>query len=218
MIEEKNKILGLAGEVFVESYCRQNKIKYKKGTNSEDVKYGIDAYIDGCPTDIKNTNSLYICQIYDTGIINVRHPFKKDSKPTHYCFVNVDGAGQGKFIEHISIKEKLLRDIVKSEEDLTNLLVYLHSLDNALYQSFGINLNQAALTIKNEILKYCKPSITLTYEEPQANTQLNFKISIKEKVINKPTIQSLSAIRDKIRNNTTTPIKKKENNIITINI
>lgn len=220
MIEEKNKILGLAGEVFVESYCRQNKLKYKKATHDEDIQLGIDAYINNEPTDIKNTNAIYICQILENGSINVRHPFKKNSKATHYCFVNVDGTGQGNFIEHISIKEKLLRDIIKSEKELGNLVIYLNSIDNLFYEGLGLNLNQAALKIKNEILKYCKPTVTIVYEEPETNSQLNFKI-VKKKEDIKPTPQRISSIKDLIKSKLTQPekVKKEEsNNVIIIKI
>lgn len=214
--------LGLAGEVFVESHCRQNKIKYRKATRGEDIKLGIDVYMgeEETPTDIKNTNYIFSCQILEDGIINTRHPFKKDSQATHYCFVNVDATAQGNFIEHVAIKDKLLRDIVSTPIALDNLYTYLQSIDQTSYKDIAPNLVQASFRIKMKLQEFCKKGVLVTYEEPESNQEVSFKMR-KEKEVKKPNIQSIESIRDMIKNRkegNVVEVEVEEFNIVTIKI
>lgn len=217
----KPNIFGIAGEVFTESYCRQNKIKYKKAKKEEDLTLGIDCYIgeNKIPTDVKNTTDIFFLQILEDGIFNARHPFKKHSKATHYFFVDVDGTGQGKFIEHVEIKEKLLRDLIKDEENLNKLYTYLRFLDQTSYKKIGDNLAVAAFKIKKEVLKFCKSSVNVIYNEPVGgNTEVSFKlVMVKKKQT--PSIQSINAIRNSIKEklketDSTKPEPQKENIIV----
>ena len=220
-ISERDSILGLAGEVFVESHCRLNKLEYKKGSTQDDLVYGVDAYISKLPTDIKNTQYLFPCQINKEGLINTRHPYKTTSKATHFLFVNVDGSGQGKFIEHIPVKEKLLRDIVK-EEEYDNFLTFLQQIDKKSYLEFGTNLDNASLKIKEKLLSFLKKGLQVSYNTPTSNHDVSFKIK-KEDIMKttKPTIKSIQSIRDLLkerREGTYTEEPKEKYPIIKINI
>lgn len=198
-ISKRDSILGLAGEVFVEGYCRKENLLYKKGSKEEDYNYGIDAYISDIPTDIKNSQYLFPCQINKEGFINTRHPYKTTSKATHFLFVNVDETGQGKFIEHISVKSKLIRDIVKDESNYYNLIEFLKQIDKQSYTIFGTNLDNASLKIKEKILSFCKEDVKVNYNNPISNHDISFKMKKEEKTESKLTIKSIQSIRDLIR-------------------
>ena len=199
-----NNILGLAGEVFAKSYCKENNIKFKKSTKDEDMIYGIDAYIgeEKTPIDIKNTADVFICQILEDGTVNTRHPFKPGTKATHYFVVEVDGMGNGKYIETVSIKERLLRDFIKSEKDYDKFKEYLLKIDRRSYHKLGINLSQACYKIKQEILQYCKENINLHYEEPVGgNQEISFKLikGSKKRTVKPANSDSIKLIRNSIK-------------------
>lgn len=200
----KPNIKGIAGEVFAESYCKQNKIKFKKATKEEDMTLGIDAYIGDrkIPSDVKNTPDLFVCQIMEDGIINVRHPFKLHSKATHYFFVEVDGTGTiGKFLAHIPIKDKLLNEFILSEESLKGMKNYLNSIDHCSYKKLGTNLSQASFKIKKDILQFCKDNVNISYDEPVGgNKEISFRMLIqKKKETKSPTFNSINTIRQSIK-------------------
>jgi hypothetical protein len=202
MKDFKTNIAGDLGEDFAEQYCKANKISFKKATRKEDLEQGIDAYINGEPTDIKNTKNLYIFQIYDDGIIHVRHPFKSISKATHYFFVNVT-KDKTEFIEHIEIFEKLIRDFVKFKEDgeyLCAFQAFLKSIDVRHYSEFGPSLEQACLELKKKILPFLNKDINVTYPDIKSDV-IDFKLMKKDE-IKKPTAFDLDAIRARIKGGT----------------
>jgi hypothetical protein len=193
-------ISGNLGEEFAKQYFQSLKIPFIKASKQEDLRYGIDAYVTNkkTPIDIKNTEFIYIGQILDDGSINIRHPFKKESKATHYCFVNVNKDKQ-KFIELISIKEKLLRDFFKNEYSLNEFYKFIKEQDNKSYLNFGMNLNQACFKIKNIITLWLNQNVHLIYDEPKQNI-INFKLMPKQEIkkINK---KDISNARDLIKLN-----------------
>ncbi len=198
---------GDLGEEFSKEYCEQKNILFKKATKTEDLKYGIDAYIKDLPTDIKNTKDIYFLQMSNDGEFNTRHPFKEETKATHYFFVNVNKEHK-EFIEFISIKEKLLRDFIKSEECLNNFLNFVKELDNESYDKFGINYAEACLTIKNKLLSYLKENVILSYEEPKDKT-ISFKLMKKEEkqITKKNIFDAKSLIRKNLENMQKKPVK-----------
>ena len=204
---------GDLGEVFAKEYCEANNIAFKKATKSEDLRLGIDAYINNLPTDIKNTKDIYFLQLSDDGEFNTRHPFKETTKASHYFFVNVS-EDHKEFIEFIAIKEKLLKKFFKDEEALENFFKFLKSLDDQTYHKFGNNFSEACLKIKNIILPYLKENVTLSYEEPK-NSTTSFKLmEKKENKITKKNIFDAKALikknLDQIKNSSAE--EKKEAN------
>lgn len=219
-IPKKSLGQGKVGEEFVRQHCQDNNIPYKKATYAEDLKEGVDCYINDIPTDVKNTKDVFLCQIMrESGLINTRHPFKTNSKSTHYCFVNVKADLTGELIEHISIDKKLLRDFVKSEEDLTRLKSYLQSIDGKHISEFGISESQAAFKIKQVLVSFCKSNANISYNDPKEGVEeISFKLY--QNTVSSSKESNTQSILDKFRNKSTEtkPIEDKKENIIIIEI
>jgi hypothetical protein len=175
---------GNQGVAFIKQMCEKNKIKFVLASKKEDLTLGIDCYIDEIPTDVKNTEDIYICQILlNTGTVNVRHPFKTNSKATHYavCKVAAD-LNKGKLIEHVNIDERLLRDFIKDKENLKAFKQAIQTLQNKKIKELGLHLNHACINIKSQISKFLKEDIGLSYDEPtQAENEISFKFYKKRK-------------------------------------
>lgn len=180
IITPYNKDKGDVGVDYAEQYFTNLAITFKRASKLQDYEQGIDCFINKFPTDVKNTNDIFICQIMtEDGRINTRHPFKKNSKVTHYCVVNVpkDDITKGKMIEHIPIKERLLRDFVKDEANLEKLYKQLQELDGKSMKDFGISQSQACFKIKQLILPFLQDNIGLTYVEPsEADGEISFRL------------------------------------------
>ena len=213
----KKNIYGDLGEEFAKRYCETHNISFKKASRKEDLEKGIDAYIDKKPTDIKNTKNIYIFQIYDDGVIHVRHPFKIISCATHYFFVNVT-ENNAEFIEHIDVREKIKRDYISSVGVQNNFRKFLLSIDVRHYNEFGSNLDQACLELKKRILQFLNKDVSVTYSDIKLDI-IDFKLMKKEK-IKRPSAFYIESIRTKIRAGYKTPLsekqKIKEENIIII--
>lgn len=214
---------GDAGVDFAEKHLTAEGKKFIRASKLQDLEEGIDCFIDSIPTDVKNTSDIYFCQILtDTGKINVRHPFKTNSKVTHYCIVDVPfkGKSESKFIEHINIKERLLRDFIKNEESLKNFYLTLKGLEKKNMKDFGISQSQACLKIKQLFLSFLKPDIGLSYAEPDsADGEISFRL-FKAKPSKKklePTNLDIKSILSKYKKETETNPTIKEN-IIYINV
>lgn len=184
-----NNNLGNLGQEFAKDFFAQHSIPFKEASKQEDLEYGIDCYIgkDNFPTDIKNTKDIYICQIYlENGIINSRHPFKKNTKATHYCVVNVSET-EKKFIELIEIKQRLLRDYISGEENLKTLYRILQKFDKQHYQTkdlFGsgapLHLEQGCIQLKNLIKPLLKSDTYIVYPEiTDDSKEISFKLTKK---------------------------------------
>ena len=219
-VPKKSLDQGKAGEEFVEKHCQDKNIPYKKATHSEDLKEGVDCYIDNIPTDVKNTKDIFLCQIMrESGLINTRHPFKTNSKSTHYYFVNVKPDLTGELIEHILIDKKLLRDFIKSEEDLTRFKNYLQSIDGKHISEFGISEAQAAFKIKQVLISFCKSSANISYNDPkEGSSEISFKLYENKTTSTKEsnTQSILERFKNKSSENKSVEVKKE--NIIVIEI
>jgi hypothetical protein len=166
---------GEEGVRFVEQICLKKNISFVKGTREEDLKYGIDCYIDNQPTDVKNTEDLYICQIFiNNGIINTRHPFKTSSRATHYYIVNTK---KNKAIEFVEIEKKLLRDYIKDEKALKQFLSILKEIDGKSFKNYGLHLAHACIQIKEKLTTCLKPPVKISYPDPETSTEIYFKLS-----------------------------------------
>lgn len=219
-IPKKSLEQGQVGEGFIERHCQDNNIPYKKATRSEDLKEGIDCYVDNIPTDVKNTKDVFLCQVIrESGLINTRHPFKTSSKSTHYYFVNVKSDLTGELIEHISIDKKLLRDFIKSEEDLIRFKNYLQSIDGKHISEFGISEAQAAFKIKQVLVSFCKSSANISYNDPKEGVdEISFKLYENKSTSNKES--NTQSILDRFKNKSSDnkPVESKKENIIIIEI
>lgn len=218
VITAKSAAKGEAGEQFIESYCADNKIPYKKTPKKQDYELGIDCLMNNHPTDVKNTKEIFFCQIMtEDGNINTRHPFKANSKATHYCVVDVpsDDLTKGKFIEHISIDERLLRDFIKDENALISFKNKLKEINGKQMSEFGISQSQACFKIKQSLMACCKSTVNISYVEPaEAKGEISFKL-YTTKPSNKPPTDVQSILdKYKISTKTVTPIDSTEKIII----
>jgi len=222
-----HKDKGDIGVDFAELYLTTEGKEFKRASKLQDMEQGTDCFIDGIPTDVKNTNDIFICQIMtDTGRVNTRHPFKKKSKATHYCVVNVpiDDASnpvtKGKFIEHVNIKERLLRDFIKDETNLKAFYKQLQDLENKNMKDFGVSQSQACFKIKQLILPFLKPDVGLSYVEPtDADGEISFRLyKSKKKINNEPTNLDVKSILSKFKTNNANTSPSTGENIITINV
>jgi len=201
--------IGIKGEKFAESYCRLNKISFQSASKNEDLVYGIDAYINGCPTDIKNTKDIYFLRLTEEGNYSTRHPFRSKSQATHYFFVNVSNTNN-LFIEFVSIKEKLLRDFIVNEKSLKSFLNFVKCLNNKSYHKFGLNSKESCLKIKEKLIPYLKDNVTISFEEPTNNT-ISFKIM--EKIKNEITKKDISFAKSLIKKNLKGKVEVSESKI-----
>ena len=132
-------ILGSQGdraEVFIKKWAENNKHQYKKGTQEDDRHRGIDCWINDCPTDIKNSYSIYLGNYRfegpnDTiGHFNVRHPFKLKSDATHYILTQVNDFNGGPVIYYNGpIKDYIENNFTKPNVTLTDLKFFLQKFD-----------------------------------------------------------------------------------------
>lgn len=218
VITENSAAKGKAGEEFVELYCADNKIPYKKTPKSQDYELGIDCIMNGEFTDVKNTKEIFFCQIMtQDGNLNTRHPFKANSKATHYCIVDVpsDDITKGKFIEHISIDKRLLRDFIKDENALISFKKMLKELNGKQMSEFGISQSQACFKVKQQLMSCCKSTANISYVEPsEANGEISFKLYITKPSTKPPTDVRSILDKYKISTKTITPIDSTEKIII----
>lgn len=220
IITPYSKTAGDIGVDFAEQHFIKEGSSFVRASKLQDLEQGIDCFINKIPTDVKNTLDVYCCQIMtDTGKINTRHPFKKNSKVTHYCVVNVpsDDPAKGKFIEHINIKERLLRDLVKDEASLKGLYKELQALDKKDMKDYGISQSQACFKIKQLLSPYLKPEATISYVEPaEADGEISFRIyKSKRKVNNTPANLDIKSILSKYK---TEEKPNSGENIIVVNV
>lgn len=197
MKDFKKNIPGELGEEFAAQYCKERNIPFKKASHKEDLEQGIDAYIERKPTDIKNTKALYLFQIYDDGIIHVRHPFKIISKATHYFFVNVNEEKR-EFIKFVEISSLFSSSYLKKGQTYLSFKKFLHDIDVRHYSEFGLSLEQACLELKKKILFFIDKDVNLIYPNVKTNI-IDFKL-MKKETSPKPTISDLDIIRAKIKN------------------
>ena len=217
-IPEEYAKIGELGVAFIKQLCETNDIEFIAASKKEDLRLGIDCYVDGSPTDVKNTEDIYVCQIMlETNTVNVRHPFKEDSQATHYAVCKVKGdITKGKFIEHVDIEERLLRDFIKNKKSLTLFKQVLFNLQDKRVAELGLHLNHACINIKSQLTPFLKENIGIGYEEPQfSEREISFKIYKKRKSKDKgPVNLDVKSILTQFKSSGLAPVEE----IITIKI
>jgi hypothetical protein len=160
---------GYHAEAFIEFIYGLKGFPFRKATYNENLYDGIDGFMgtDLDPTDIKNTDKIFFAK-YDlvTNKFSIRHPFRKASKATHYCFVDVN-INKDVYIykEHTLIKTVLLRDWFKDEASLSLFYHILSEYDKKNY-SFGgkaSSLSQSLFTLKKEIMPLLNKTSKVVY-------------------------------------------------------
>lgn len=210
-IPEKYLQIGAQGVDFAQQHFENQNITFVRTTKEEDIITGVDCYIDNIPVDVKNTKDLYICQIQKTsGMINVRHPYKSNSKATHFCFVQVTDK-KHEFITLIEVRKKLL-EFFDSEEKIDMFLADLQSIDRTHYTDYGVSIAQTCYKIKLSLQKHLNSSSFISYTEPQTDAdEVSFCLKRKTPAKQQKTTSSdISQILDKFKNKSATQQKKDE--------
>jgi hypothetical protein len=206
---------GDIGVDFTEQHYSTQGVSFKRASKLEDHEKGIDVYIDKVATDVKNTPDIFFCQFStEDGKMNTRHPFKKKSKVTHYCVVNVpkDDITKGKFVEHIGIKDRLLRDFFKDKTNMEEFYKTVQSFEGKHMKDFGISQSQACFKIKQMIVPFLQLGVGCSYVEPsEADGEVSFRLFKSKRKTTPTTPQNLN-IKDILSRHKDIQTKLKEEN------
>lgn len=159
---------GEEGVEFLREHCVLNALSFKEATIEEDLHLGIDCYVEGKGTDVKNTPDLYFLQVYvESGQINVRHPFKITTKAEQLAQIKVNKQGEKEVLVS-NIKELLSSDYCKSEEHYNRLLEYLQSMERQHWNCKGhVSLAQFLFKIKDYVSSaFLKENVKIMYQGP----------------------------------------------------
>lgn len=157
--------VGERGVECTKQFCKANNIPFVKASRDQDLQDGIDCFVDGVPTDVKNTEDIYFINVdVKYGTINTRHPFKKNSLATCYAMVKASETEE-KFIEHTNINILLGRDFLK-EDKVEEFKTFLQTLDQTHFSAFerSVSLSQFCWKVKEYVLKnFVKGSTKVLY-------------------------------------------------------
>lgn len=173
---------GELGESFVRWWCQESNITYKKATFYENRDYGIDAYIEGTATDIKNTRGVYFGRVYkDSNSFYVRHPFRKNTKCSDYLIVEIENNKSFNIKYQGPIQEYLVNNYFNSEDDYQTFLTILNSLDKTSISANGYTYESFLFELKKEVLQLTKPNILCHYNSTfTSDKEVSIKLISKE--------------------------------------
>jgi len=102
---------------FLQEWCEIKNYSYKKSTADENLKSGIDCYIDNIPTDIKNTKDLIFARyLLEKDQFLIRHPFRKDTVAKNICVVDLDtNTNDFKVVYNGNLEEYIIKTHFKDE-------------------------------------------------------------------------------------------------------
>ena len=193
IIPESSYIISEEGVDYLKEHCVLNGLEFKLATQEEDLKYGIDCYVDNIATDVKNTDAIYFLQIFlIDGIINVRHPFKKNTKAVQLAQCKKDKNKQIADIKIIPINDLLLINYFRSQDLLNEFKEYLQDLDRKEYKATkAVSIAQFLFLTKEYIQNtFLKDNVKIYYNNvAEATDEISMKMvvgtsgPIKEKVI-----------------------------------
>ncbi len=138
---------GNLGEEFIKFWCTSTNQTYKKELTEKNYIDGIDAYIEGVPSDIKNTNKIYLGNY--TSCFLTRHPFRENTKAVNYCIVEIDESKTSFKIKYNgSIKEYLEDNYITSYDKIKEILV---KYERKTLSEIGVTKEQFFYMLKKEI-------------------------------------------------------------------
>ena len=207
------------GEKFAEFWCKQNGKTFIKSTVKTDKEKGIDYWIDGIATDVKNTDALYLLG-YNKSRKQwmVRHPFNNQSQATHYFFVHVQGnADMCLFKGHIPMLQ-FYNDVFKE-----GTFPMLKRFINQYHFVYNDNVNEVRENVEKNVNPLLKDDWELFWEDKDDGGEPNFKIRLKNEEVwtinwknrwstrtQKEKFSTLSNLRDKLNKSNPNNDKKKD--------
>lgn len=159
---------GQLGESFLKWYCVEAKnITYKKASEEENLHSGIDAWIEGVGSDVKNTNKIYLGKYslkYEKFF--VRHPFRENTKCTNYIILDMDEKSSKFGIKYNGeIKAYLTNKYFKGPDELEAAIKLLQSFEKKDFEELGFrSIDQMLIDTKKKFLKnFLQPSVYCGY-------------------------------------------------------
>jgi hypothetical protein len=169
--------IGNSGEKFLKKFCLENNMQYRKGTDEENLVFGVDAYVLNVPTDIKTTCKIFLGRYpINENKFYPRHPFREQTKAVNYAIID----GDGKTIPHTirymgSIEHYLVKTFFKSNFSFERVKGRLQFFSGKSYNQLGYrSQDQLLRSIKEEVTHHVISSTYCGYVSmDQAN---NYKI------------------------------------------
>ncbi len=178
MTEEITKFqIGINGVKLAKIFCKENEIPFHPASEQQDLKLGIDCYVDNIPTDVKLTKNQNHPEIYFlkfskiTNQFTIRHPFAPGSEATHYFFV---GSDKEKYLFreiHNYVPKKYFKDY-HSYTKFLQILMQLHEKKvSQTFLSGSLHNNQAFWVLKLRILDLLKKDYNMVYSDEDDHTK-----------------------------------------------
>lgn len=167
----KQKAKGDAGEAFAEAWAMLNNFSFVKASRSDNIKKGVDHWIDNTPTDSKITNRIYLGNYreQDDKFI-VRHPFRTNSEATHYLMIKPNKELNTISFTHEKINENLAKRFLNHVYGKKHLTEILEMFDKKSFKDFNLkSAKQMLFILKSKILSsnLIKESTIIKYDEKQ---------------------------------------------------
>jgi len=156
---------------------------FQVASDIEDINYGVDCYINNIPTDVKYTNYIFFLK-YNTKERKFvsRHPFKHNTKSTHYLFVDI----KTKKFNHIPITE-YLKSFFKNDECFFKFVKIVSSLNdkkiNDTFMSYCVSDEQVFKLLKvNFLIPLLNKNSTVLYSNYDGDSEKIITFRLKKYV------------------------------------
>ena len=149
-------------ESFILWYCVNHNLTYKKATFDQNYYKGIDCFIEGVPTDIKNTKGIFLGNLKKDKFL-ARHPFQKDTESKNYLFVECTKT-KFELLYFGEIKE-YLKDKYFNGDNYNTVVSIVSKYHLEFYYKFSKSKDQFFFNLKKELEPYMKPNIYIRYSD-----------------------------------------------------
>lgn len=171
--------VGYLGEEFVKFWCTCTNQTYKKELNEDNYKNGIDCYLEGVATDVKNTGKIYLANYVNK--FQIRHPFRENSICENYCILDInDARTKFEIVYNGSIKE-YIEDLLNPGFSIENLKLILKKYSGKVFQNFECSTEtQFLYKIKKDIIEIINPKkVSCNYYETTSNGNGSITLNLK---------------------------------------
>lgn len=182
MQEGKDKLFeqGYYGESFAEWWAINNGYSYKRALSEEErLEKGIDCYINGIATDVKNTNSIFLLN-FDMTVnrFKVRHPFREKSAITNYLMLDISQDRTKHEIKYFgNTVDYLVENFFKDVKAYNDAVLYIQQYNDKSLAAFKhIYASECLKALKYDFVKFLKPNIWCSYDEHKAQHQYTLSL------------------------------------------
>lgn len=184
--EKRNSKKGEIGEAFIQWYVVYNNMGYKKGTEQENREKGIDCYVENIPTDIKNTDFIFLANIAKSdGKLFTRHPFREGTKSENYIILK-NTETSFNILYNGPIDEYLLEHYIKDKQSLIEFKKELLNCNSKSYKELGFpSIDIFALRLKQKLCSFIKNDVFIHYSDINSKeVNVSLKMFTKDKTKN----------------------------------